>query len=103
MEPKACVIRQLAIAGKFQAAPGFGPLLAGLKQRFGMALFPVFLTDKDTFQISDRAAVCTLHIIMAELALRKAGGNAVNFKDEKGGFLFFHNFSKFIFQALECM
>ena len=74
---KACIeveadtglVGDLAVTGKFRAALGFCPCLAGIEELGGIALMTTLIVDEQAFQIAYRAGGSALNVIVAELAL----------------------------------
>ena len=72
MKRQTAAVIQFAVAGKLSTIFFFRPMLTGGKERFGKALTTVTFPDINALQIAHRAVLCSLHIVMSELALGKA-------------------------------
>lgn len=74
MEADAVFVGQFTVAGKFPAPRTGRPVLAALQKLSGCAFSSAFFPDEYTFQISNRAAICALNIVVPKLDL----GNPVS-------------------------
>lgn len=100
VKAKTADIMYFTIAGEFMAAILLCPCFARGQQLLGVSLIAIRLFHKNAFQISNRRCFSSLHIIMAQLALRKADRYVLHIFHEKLRFAVGHYFCKFVKQVL---